>query len=442
MNGCCTELVLRLTLFEECGEALRPDGTCDAGHVAGSGFAATFDQPRKSKLGPVTRKWTGPPRYNFFSVDDHIVEPAHTWSSRVPAKFRDGAPHVVEEDRREYWEFDGRRGLTMGLNAVAGKPRDQWTMDPVRFADMIPGCYDPTARAKDMAADGVMSSICFPTLPRFGGALFNEFADKELADVCVRAWNDFVLDEWCEAAPQMFVPMVITQLWDPKAAAAEIRRNAARGARAVAMPEETSLLGLPGYYDEVWDPVWDAVTEADLPVCMHIGSSGWSAFVPPGAPFALPVALACIGAFAHSVALMMSPVPRKFPTIKFVLSEGGIGWVPSALERADRHWIRQREMGGLDDILPSEIAAKNFWWCMIEEPWGLSVRHDIGITRLLWECDYPHTDSTWPNSQSEPADLLDTIPRDEAELIAHGNAEALFHWKCPTPETLVIGAQA
>ncbi len=133
----------------------------------------------------------------------------------------------------------------MGLNAVAGKPREQWGMEPVRFTDMIPGCYDPKARARDMAADGVMSTVLFPSLPRFGGALFVDFKDKELADVCVRAWNDFMLEEWCPTEPEMFVPMPIVQLWDPKLAAAEIRRNAERGARAVNLPEETSLLGLP-----------------------------------------------------------------------------------------------------------------------------------------------------------------------------------------------------
>ena len=441
MERRCRALVLRLALFEECQAPLRADGSCELGHTAAEQAVPVEAAPVRATTNAVERKWTGPPRYHYFSVDDHIIEPADTWSSRVPAKFRGGAPHVVEEDGREFWEYDGRRGLTMGLNAVAGKPRDQWTMDPVRFSDMIPGCYDPVARAADMRADGVVASVCFPTLPRFGGALFNEFSDKALADACVQAYNDFIFEEWCAAAPELFVPMVITQLWDPQAAAAEIRRNADRGARAVAMPEETSLLGLPGYYDDSWDPVWEAVTETDVAVCMHIGSSGWGAYVPPGAPFALNVALGCLGAFAHSVALLMSPVPRKFPSIKFVLSEGGVGWVPSALERADRHWIRGLDMMGQSDvgILPSEIAAQNFWWCLIEEPFALRSRHEIGVTRLLWECDYPHTDSTWPNSQAEPADLLDTIPADEAELITRANAEGLFRWKCHIPDP--VGAE-
>src|ERR1700722_4741523 len=189
----------------------------------------------------------------LFSVDDHIVEPADVWSKRVPAKFRDTAPHVVVEGDREYWVYEDRRGETMGLNAVVGKPQEMWSMEPTRFSDMRTGCYDPTERARDLVSEGVTSSVSFPTLPRFGGALFIDFKDKELAYLCVRAWNDFLFEEWCAAAPQVFVPMIIVPLWDPVLAAREIERNLDRGARAVALPEETSHLGLPSYYDSVWD---------------------------------------------------------------------------------------------------------------------------------------------------------------------------------------------
>ena len=116
---------------------------------------------------------------------------------RVPAKYRETAPHVMEADGREYWVYEGERQTTMGLNAVAGKPREQWGMEPARFADMIPGCYDPVERAKDMRSDGIFASVNFPTLPGFGGRKFIGFSDKDLAKVCVEAWNDFVLDEWC-----------------------------------------------------------------------------------------------------------------------------------------------------------------------------------------------------------------------------------------------------
>ena len=218
---------------------------------------------------------------------------------RVPQRFREEAPRIVEEGDVEYWLVEGERMPTVGLNAVAGKP-ENWTFDPVRFSDMIPGCYDASARVADMRAEGIVASINFPSLPRFGGALFPSFRDKELADVCVRAWNDFMMDEWCAAGPEMFVPMAIVQLWDPAAAVSEIERLLERGLRAITIPEETSNLGLPSYYTDFWDPIWSLCEEAGITVCMHIGSSGWRAYTPPEASPSLTVALGFVPTITHA----------------------------------------------------------------------------------------------------------------------------------------------
>ena len=152
--------------------------------------------------------------YTLFSVDDHIIEPADVWTSRMASSWGDKVPHVVEEDGREYWVWDGGKDVTMGLNAVAGKKREEWGMEPARFSDMIPGCYDPVQRKQDFLSNGIFASVAFPTLPGFGGRKFIDFEDKALALECVRAWNDFILEEWCAAAPEMFVPMTIATVWD------------------------------------------------------------------------------------------------------------------------------------------------------------------------------------------------------------------------------------
>jgi hypothetical protein len=123
--------------------------------------------------------------YDLISVDDHIIEPPRVWLDRLPEKYQDAGPHVEDVDGREYWVHEGTRVPTMGLNAVAGKPQEEWDTDPVRYTDMIRGCYDPVVRAEDMRLDGVVGSICFPTLPRFAGTLFLEFKDKTLADLFV-----------------------------------------------------------------------------------------------------------------------------------------------------------------------------------------------------------------------------------------------------------------
>jgi predicted TIM-barrel fold metal-dependent hydrolase len=370
--------------------------------------------------------------FELFSVDDHIIEPRNVWTDRLPAKYAEEAPHVIEEDGREYWMWEGQKIAQMGLNAVAGKPQEEWNMEPVRFSDMIPGCYDPHERAKDMRADGILASLCFPTLIGFGGRVLNRYADKELASLCVQAYNDWHLDEWCAAAPELFVPCIAGQLWDPDLMASEIRRCADKGARALTFPEGTVSLGLPSLFSDYWDPVWRACEETQTVVCMHIGSSGELTNPAPDGHFIIPIALGNVNAQAATVTFAMSPVPRKFPDIKLAISEGGIGWVPSAMERADRQFLKHRLHQGMDDLLPSEVWKRNIWGCMIDEPIGLKSRYDVGIDKILWECDYPHCDSTWPHSQKLVAELLDGFPADEVAAMTHGNAESLFRWKLGT----------
>ena len=379
----------------------------------------------------------------LFSADDHIIEPPGVWRDRVPARYRDVAPHVVEDNGREYWEYEDTRGETMGLNAVVGKSRDEYNPDPIRFADMRPGCYDPAERAKDMLADGILASILFPTLPRFAGTLFPKFKDLDLADVCVRAYNDFVIEEWCPGGPPgMFVPTIISQLWDPALGAAEIRRCAELGARALSFPENPVPLGLPSYWTDHWDPVWQACQDADVVLCLHIGTSGEIPIPSPEAPDVVSFSMLQVGSIMSSVNLMMSPVCRKFPGLKFVFSEGGIGWLPNAIERADRMWLRHKGYSGLDETLPSEIYRQNMYLCMIEEPVCLKYRDDIGVDHIMWECDYPHTDTTWPDSQSTTEEVLKlaNVSDEEADLITHGNAERVFRWKMADPATVAPDA--
>jgi predicted TIM-barrel fold metal-dependent hydrolase len=378
----------------------------------------------------------------LFSVDDHIVEPADVWTKRVPAAYRDRAPHVVAEDGREHWAFEDRRVTTMGLNAVVGRPPEDWDREPVRFTDMRPGCYDPGERARDLVSEGVVASLAFPTLPRFGGALFPSFDDKILADYCVRAWNDFLFEEWCPAAPEVFVPMIVVQLWDPTLAAKEIERGLARGARAVTMPEETSHLGLPSYYDPSWEPIWRICEAAGIPVCMHIGSSGWKPFIPEGAPVSLLPALGFVPTVTHSVGMAFGPVPRKFPGIKIVYAEGGIGWVPHTLERADSRYKAHARWAGTDDLLPSEVFRRNFWFCMMpDEEYGIAHRDAIGVDRIVWETDYPHNNCPWPDTERIAAAMLKDLSPTEIDLITHQNAEGLFNWTCRSKDELGLPAR-
>ncbi len=371
---------------------------------------------------------------DLISVDDHIIEHGRVWTDRLASKWHEVCPHVVEADGREYWVYETNRSETMGLNAVAGRKREDYSTDPVRFGDMIPGCYDPKARVADMDRDGVRASLGFPSFPRFCGQTFlMAGTDRELGALCVQAWNDFVLDEWCATAPQRFIPMIIGPLWDPDGMAAEVRRCSAKGARAISFCENPSKLGLPSLHTDHWDALWRACEETQTVVALHIGTSGSLPLTSPDAPIPVGIALAGTLAEASCTDIMMSEIPRKFPALKFALSEGGIGWVPYALERADYTWERHRFWSGLgDDRRPSDVFRNSIWVCFIDDEAGLEQRHRIGVDKIMWECDYPHSDSTWPDSQKRAGEVLAGLPDDEVAAITHGNAEALFRWP-PAP---------
>ncbi len=374
--------------------------------------------------------------FRLFSVDDHIVEPAGVWVDRVPARLRERVPHVVEADGRQTWVWEGGAEATMGLNAVAGTPIETWGMEPAHFDHMIPGCYDPHERARDMLSNGILASVGFPTLPGFAGRKFQTFADPELAVTCVQAWNDFMLDDWCSAAPELFVPMSIAPVWDVQLAVAETERMLARGTKALCWVEDPANLGLPGYHTDYWHPLFALCEEAGLPVCMHIGGANPSVSLEGKVPM-VEIASAFAQAARSSVNMMVCPIPRKFPGIKLVWSEGGIGWITAALERADRQWERHKLWTHVEDadVLPSEVARRNMWFCMIEEPLGLQYRHDFAVDHIVWESDYPHADTPFPHTQEACEALFAGVPADEVEAITHANAEALFDF--PLSPTLV-----
>jgi hypothetical protein len=205
----------------------------------------------------------------FISVDDHLIEPARLWQERLPQRWQETGPRIVRDGGSEFWLYEDRQIVTTGLNAVAGKKREEFSPEPITYADMRPGCYDPAARVADMNQGFVLASMLFPSFPRYCGQVFHEAKDRELALLCVRAWNDFILDELAGAYPGRFIPMMIIPLWDPAAAAAEIERTATRGAKSIAFSENPTKLGLPSIHTDYWHPVFRACEEAGLVISMH-----------------------------------------------------------------------------------------------------------------------------------------------------------------------------
>lgn len=376
------------------------------------------------------------------SVDDHLVEHPRVWQDRLPQKFKDSGPRIVEENGNHVWVFEGQAFPTIGLNAVAGKPQEEWGMDPVRYEDMIPGCYDPHARVKDMDLDGVQAALCFPSFPGFAGGTFHRANDKELALLCVKAWNDFYIDEWCAVAPDRYIPLAILPTWDIDAAVAEAERVAAKGARTVSFPDSPVPLGLPSFHSDHWNPLWQVCSEARMPVSLHFGAGGYvpgfsfaslAASANPNAvndsPFAVAITLFSTNLMWTTVDLLFSGKLQKFPDLQFSLAEGGIGWVPYILERSDYVWERHRYYQPIDfDTRPSDLFRKHFWGCFIDDVHGLQNRHVVGVDRITLEIDFPHSDSNWPNSRKRAAEVLAEVPDDECTLIVEENARRMLRF--------------
>lgn len=386
--------------------------------------------------------------HQIVSVDDHLVEHPRVWQDRLPAKYREAGPRIVERDGKHLWSYDDVIYPTIGLNAVAGRPMQEWGLDPVRYEDMIPGCYDPAARVADMDLDGTQAALCFPSFPGFAGGTFLRAQDKKLALLCVKAWNDFYIEEWCSTAPDRYIPLALLPLWDIDACVAEAQRTAAMGARTVSFPDSPVPLGLPSFHSDHWDPLWQVCSEAQMPVSMHFGSGG---YVPgfsfssmekystldtvngvrpmPDSPYAVAITLFATNLMWSTVDLLLSGKLQKFPELQFSLAEGGIGWLPYILERTDYVWERHRYYQPIDfDTRPSELFRKHFYGCFIDDEHGLANRHAIGIDRITMETDFPHSDSSWPNSRKRAAEVLANVPDDECALIVEENARRMLRF--------------
>lgn len=365
----------------------------------------------------------------LISTDDHLVEHTDVYRERVPARFHDAAPHIVdlEDTGAQAWSYQGRIYPEVALNAVAGKPPEEFGMEPMRFDDIRAGCYDPIERLRDMDLDGTWAQLNFPTFAKPAGTMFLRGQDRELALLCVQAVNDFVLDEWCAAAPDRFIPLVVLPLWDVAGCVDEIERTAAKGAKAIGFPEHPVPLKLPSWYTGHWDPVFAAAQAAGLPLCLHFGSSGRVPQPSPEAPPPVWISLMGTNSIETTADLLFSPVLHQFPDLRIVLSEGGVGWMPWLLERCDYTWERHRHYTDVNrDVRPSELFRQHFSGCFIEDLAGLRARDLIGVDNITWESDYPHSDSNWPNSRTRLRDAVEDIPDDEVHKISELNARRLF----------------
>ena len=363
------------------------------------------------------------------SVDDHVVEPPNLFDNHLAPEWKSRAPRLVKKkDGTDVWVYEGQQLMNIGLNAVVGRPPEEYGVEPTAFDQLRPGCYDIHERIRDMNANGVLASMCFPSFPSFCGALWARTEDKELAITLLRAYNDWHIDEWCGTYPGRFIPLALPVMWDAKLAAEEVRRVAKKGCYAVSFTENPEKIGFPSLHDEHWDPLWEACADEGVVVCIHIGSASGMSFTTMDSPVDVMITTSPMSLSSCAADLVWSQVLRKYPTLKFALSEGGIGWIPYFLHRIDyvfkhHHAWTHQDFGGK---LPSDIFREHIITCFIDDPVGVQLRHEVGIDTITWECDYPHSDTTWPKAPEILQDSLKGVSDEDVDKITWRNAMREF----------------
>jgi predicted TIM-barrel fold metal-dependent hydrolase len=400
----------------------------------------------------------------IISVDDHVVEPADLWQRWLPARFREAGPRVV----RLPWERAKNMPMSVGplqslQPAASGPEADCWVIGdgeihqfisrslaavgldpanifraPINFADMRPGCYEVKSRLADMDVVGIERSLCFPNIARFCGQLFLWLKDKKLALACIKAYNDWMVEEWAGESGGRLIPLCLIPVWDPQAAAEEVRRNAARGVRAASFSELPTRLDLPSIHskDEYWIPFIEACEETSTTICIHIGSSSTGTVSSPDAPHGVSLANIASNAQLCLTDWLFSGLLPRYPRLKLAFSESQIGWMPYLFERVDRIWRAGNAFAEIHPSItepPSSYVADRIFGCFFADDFGIASRDIIGIDQITFESDYPHQDSTWPNTRTYLENALAGLNPDEVHKIVRGNAIRMLDLPEPLP---------
>jgi predicted TIM-barrel fold metal-dependent hydrolase len=390
----------------------------------------------------------------IISVDDHVIEHANVWQDRLPAKYRDVGPRVVRkkghmdfvggvfsyeeaEDGQpaDWWVYEDKQIPQTRLSAAVGFDRDEVKVTGITYEEMRPGCWDPKARIEDMEVNHVEASLAFPSFPRFCGQTFMEAKDKELSDLCVKAYNDWMVEEWCAGSDGRLIPLIIIQLWDAELAAAEVRRNAERGVHAVCFSEIPPYLGLPSIHTDYWEPLFRACQETSTVVCMHIGSSSKMPSTSTDAPAAVGSTLTFGNAMSSMADWLFSGWLERLPDLKLAYSEGQIGWIPYILERADKVWEDNRAWGGVADkvpLPPSTYYYRQVYGCFFDDEHGLDSLEKVGVDNITFETDYPHSDSTWPHTLETAKKLMGHLDAATIHKLVRGNAIKMLSLDLPS----------
>jgi predicted TIM-barrel fold metal-dependent hydrolase len=385
------------------------------------------------------------------SVDDHVLEPPDLWTSRAPASIKERVPRLVSSTDRYTWKHG--KAQKVPQTDASGEKWDVWKYEDytfplyqalaaagidtrtinnggIRYADVNPGAKFQPERLADMTSNHVEAAACFPnTLPRFCGQTFAERSDFDLALWSLRAYNDWVIEDWCSGQGSgRLIPVTVAPLWDAELAAEEVARCASKGSFALSFSENPALLNLPSVYTGFWDPLFAACEATETTLCIHVGSSSHVFATTPDAPFILGSTLAYIGSMGSLLDFIFGGVFDRFPGLRVMYSEGQAGWMPYLLEQADKFWEHRGNNAFGSDIPnpPSSYIPNRVWACIYDDETALRERDAIGIDQLCYETDYPHADGSFPHTFEKVSAMAAKAGLDQTETykVLRGNAIA------------------
>jgi len=387
----------------------------------------------------------------IISGDDHVVEPPEIFVDRLPKKYVDRGPRlvrkrgvahmpapevvvIVEDDGpdarwSDVWVYEDLQWPMFAGHAQARLV--DMSLEPrtlVTYDDFAPGCFRKTPRLADMDHNHVEASLCFPTFSRFCGQTYAERKDKDLSLLCVKAYNDWMIDDWCAGeAYGRLIPLTLVPLWDAELAAAEVRRCAEKGSGAIAFSENPAKLGLPSIHSRYWDPLFAACDETGTVVNMHIGSSSNVMTTSADAPLPVTMGLTAVGAMAALVDWLVAGTLARFPNLRIALSEGQVGWMPFIIERVDALWERaQTWEPAFAERSPERPSSylDRIYGVVFDDMHGLASRDIVGMSQIMFETDFPHADSTYPHSRETAEKIVAAAGLNEHETwqLVRGNA--------------------
>lgn len=367
--------------------------------------------------------------YSLVSADGHVVEPGDLWTTRVDTRFRDRVPRIESLSDGDYYMLEGMPPFPLSVEGTIINEKITGGIEKLggrRHSDGRPGGWDPHARLADQELDNIRAELIHPS----ASVAFWGHPDLELKRAIVHAYNDW-LGEYCAVAPDRLLGVGLLPLAGPiDVAIQEAQRIAKKGLRSIGIP--STVAELP-YVCREYDPLWATLQDLGLPVSVHVGTGKWPLFemfsrIQRMEAMGVDVITSTISTAIQVIAeLLWGGVPQRFPKLRFVIVEGGIGWVASLLDWMDGWWEdHHRWMEPRLEERPSFYFHRQFWATFQADRAGILTREMLNVDHLLWGSDYPHTEGTFPRSREMIAKTFEGVPDLEVRKIVADNTAHLY----------------